>query len=386
MSTLKVLFGKHWKICFGKRLLTTQIRKITQGPLYTEVESIANQQPHIQCRSRKYLAGSSSSNLPETVPIYTHSEFKGIAITDAHIDKQIQEIGASIRPSLDQIFQQNKSCILIKNLPIKEAKDFNDFVKGLDYVAMSYDTGVAFRSEVESLLYSASDEPSEYSIELHNEMVYLSKFPGKIMFCCLKQAPKGGESPIVFNRDLIKLINPEVLDKFRKKGIRYLRSTKHQKNTDYIAWQHTFSTESEKVAEEKMLRDGYQWEWRENGDVTIWYNLPAFFSHPITGEEIWLNQAVPSHCSYFKSHPMYDGKEELSPSEYHFHTCYGDGAEIEDDVIDHIRSIIWNNAMSLKLLPGDVVIMDNLYCQHSRMSFEGGERKIVVSMAEPISR
>ena len=42
--------------------------------------------------------------------------------------------------------------------------------------------------------------------------------------------------------------------------------------------------------------------------------------------------------------------------------------------------------MSLKLLPGDVVIMDNLYCQHSRISFEGGERKIVVSLAEPIVR
>ena len=48
------------------------------------------------------------------------------------------------------------------------------------------------------------------------------------MFCCLKQAPLGGESPIVFNRDLIKLIDPEILDKFRKKGIRYLRNTKHK--------------------------------------------------------------------------------------------------------------------------------------------------------------
>ena len=148
--------------------------------MYTEVESLANQQPEIQCRNRKYLVGSSSKNFPKTVPIYTHREFKGIAIAEACKEKQIQEIGANIRPSLDAIFEENKSCILIKNLPIKEARDFNDFVKGLDYAPMSYDSGVGFRTEVESLLYSASDEPPEYSIELHNEMVYLSSFPAKV--------------------------------------------------------------------------------------------------------------------------------------------------------------------------------------------------------------
>lgn len=42
---------------------------------------------------------------------------------------------------------------------------------------------------------------------------------------------------------------------------------------------------------------------------------------------------------------------------------------------------MWNNAMSLKLMPGDVMVLDNLLAQHSRMSYKGGVRKILVNLS-----
>ena len=57
-------------------------------------------------------------------------------------------------------------------------------------------------------------------------------------------------------------------------------------------------------AEMKMSTEGFQWEWKTNGDVTIWYQLPAFYRLPHTGEEVWFNQVTANHCSYYKSHPM----------------------------------------------------------------------------------
>ena len=69
----------------------------------------------------------------------------------------------------------------------------------------------------------------------------------QIIFCCLRKAEHGGESPMVFNRDLIKQLDPKIFDKFRTKGIRYSRNLKHENNTDYITWQNTFFTNNEKV-------------------------------------------------------------------------------------------------------------------------------------------
>ena len=83
----------------------------------------------------------------------------------------------------------------------------------------------------------------------------------------------------------------------------------------------------------------------------------------------------------------------MSPRDSPLHTCYGDGTEIEDDVLDHIRACTWKNAMSLKMFPGDVLILDNVMCSHSRMGFErykkdGTEdkRELIVSLGQPVTR
>ena len=49
----------------------------------------------------------------------------------------------------------------------------------------------------------------------------------------------------------------------------------------------------------------------------------------------------------------------MTPNEYHYHCSYGDGEEFEDDVIDHIRSTIWKNAVGIKLEQGDILFLDN---------------------------
>ncbi|XP_066924147.1 dapdiamide synthesis protein DdaC-like isoform X2 [Clytia hemisphaerica] len=370
-----------------RKIIKETKRSMSSEPLFTEIHSLCQQQPTIKCQNRKFLAGSTSKDFPETLPKFVHHDFKAIKITHKHRCQDIKRLGVAMRPALDSMFKAKKSAVLIKGLPISVGKDFHDFVEGCAYKAMTYESGSGFRAAVDDLVYTASDEPPPFSIEPHNEMSYLSKFPQKIIFCCLSTADKGGESPIVFNRDLIKKIKPEVLNKFRAKGIRYSRNLKHRKNTDYISWQSTFYTEEEKEAEKKMSKEGFQWEWKANGDVTIWYQQPAFYELANSGEEVWFNQMTANHCSYYKSHPMFaDRAEDLPAHEYPYHCCYGDGEEIENDVMDHIRSVAWKNAMSLTLLPGDVLILDNLLCQHSRIGYEGGDRRILVFLGEHTNR
>lgn len=140
---------------------------------------IRAQQPAIQCRNRKHLAGSHSESLPEYLPIYVNKYFKGIQIDDSSEEK-LKSDGIRVRKLLDGFMNQNYSAVLIKNLPITEASHFRDFVDGLGYTDMSYASGTAIRERVNDLVYTASDEPPSFCVEPHNEMSYLSVYPTKV--------------------------------------------------------------------------------------------------------------------------------------------------------------------------------------------------------------
>ena len=73
------------------------------------------------------------------------------------------------------------------------------------------------------------------------------------MFSCLSAAEQGGESPIVFNRDLMRDLDPTIVEKFRQLGVRYLRNLEHRQNTEYCSWQDTFEAATEKVRAKKCM-------------------------------------------------------------------------------------------------------------------------------------
>lgn len=72
------------------------------------------------------------------------------------------------------------NALLIKNLAIRSASDFHDFIAGCDYEKMVYTNGSGFREPLNELVYTASDEPAVFTIEPHNEMSYLDTFPSKV--------------------------------------------------------------------------------------------------------------------------------------------------------------------------------------------------------------
>lgn len=69
----------------------------------------------------------------------------------------------------------------------------------------------------------------------------------QVIICCITPAEIGGESPIVFNRDLLEYQDKKIMDKIKKKGVRYIRNMKDEKNSSYLTWQSTFETKSKEV-------------------------------------------------------------------------------------------------------------------------------------------
>ena len=84
------------------------------------------------------------------------------------------------------------------------------------------------------------------------------------------------------------------------------------------------------------------------------------------------------HGSYYPNTPRYESFK-LALKEYPSHSTYGDGEEFEQYEIDDYRRCAWESAVGFNWRNGDILFLDQLIVQHSRLSFEG-ERKVGVSL------
>ena len=74
--------------------------------------------------------------------------------------------------------------ILFRDLPAKTAEDFSIIAKATGEPALNYQGGTALRSQIDHRagIYTTSNEPNYYSVELHNEMAYNMIHPSKVIF------------------------------------------------------------------------------------------------------------------------------------------------------------------------------------------------------------
>ena len=128
----------------------------------------------------------------------------------------------------------------------------------------------------------------------------------------------------------------------------------------------------------RATQQGYSIRWDISGDLYLWQNRSAFMTHPSTGDKVWFNQVISQHNTYPKALPRFIGAD-IPDDRLPCHTYYGDGDEIEPEVLQHIRATSWTCAVGFKWRSGDLLVMDNLRVQHGRIGFTG-DRKILVYM------
>ena len=82
------------------------------------------------------------------------------------------------------------------------------------------------------------------------------------------------------------------------------------------------------------------------------------------------------NVSYYRLLPGYaDIPDHKLPG----NTYYGDGSEIEPAILQHIIASKWSCAVGFNWKKGDLLVLDNLACQHGRLGYKG-DRKILVCM------
>jgi len=289
-------------------------------------------------------------------------------------DVNVFEWAKKNKDSINNILLE-KGAVLLRGFKIGGAENFNKLFSIISGEAIEYKNRTSPRDQVYNNVYTSTSHPNDQIIHMHTENSYSNIYNRIISFYSLIPAPKGGETPIADERKLMKSLKKETIKKFREKGILYVRNSMPGIGLD---WKTIYQTQ-DKSELTKILKDlGHEFTWIYDDHLRTKWRLPAIQNHPITNEEIWFN-----HMFFGLKH-HYDPEviEFLGEENLPFATYYGDGTEIESEVVQEFIDFYKENAIVFKWQKDDFLVLDNTMFSHGRRPFEGA-RTTLTAMGQP---
>jgi len=295
---------------------------------------------------------------------------------DATAAADVEALVRMVQPTVDRHLH-TEGAILMHTRCIDSVEEFERLVSAMSPQLMTYDFGSTPRSRIGGRVYTSTEYPAEYSIGLHNEMSYTTRWPSRIWFYCHQAAAQGGETPIADSRAIHRRIDPAIRRRFEERKLLYVRN--YRPGLD-VPWQKTFNTEDRAEVEAHCRAYGIDYRWSGDDELTTRQVCQATTVHPVTGETVWFNQAHLFHASSLPEEYREALRDMFAEDELPRNVLYGDGTPIEDAVLDEIRGAIEAEKRIFPWRNGDVLMLDNLLVAHGREPFTG-PRRVAVAMA-----
>lgn len=271
--------------------------------------------------------------------------------------------------------------ILFRGFGIDSTQRFEELTSALFEERLSYTYRSTPRTTVGRNIYTTTEYPPPATIPQHNENAYQRDWPMKLVFCCIRPASSGGQTPLASTRKVTGRIPQDIAERFRASGVLYVRNY-----YDYLdlAWPTVFQTEDREEMEAYCAAHDIEVEWKADGNLRTRQRAQALAQHPLTGEELWFNQAHLFHVSSLDAATRTAMSslfaEEDLPRTAHF----GDGSAIDAEDLARIRAAYESETLAFDWQAGDVLLFDNMLVSHGRAPFEG-EREVLAAMSEPFS-
>ncbi|KZN52843.1 hypothetical protein N474_02710 [Pseudoalteromonas luteoviolacea CPMOR-2] len=282
------------------------------------------------------------------------------------------------KENINRLISEN-GALLIRGLKIHGSTQFGNILeKVFGGKLLEYSYRSTPRTEMRGNVFTATEYPEHEIIPQHNENAYSRSWPNRIGFLCLIPPETGGQTPISDSRLIYDRLPADVREKFEKTGVMYVRNYSHLD----LPWQEVFQTENKEDVERFCADNGLKFKWFDNGNLRTEQINPAVQYHPETKEKLWFNQA-----HLFNVHSLAEDMREtlistLGEDGVPRHTFYGDGTEIEPDVIKLINDLYESTKIRFDWQKGDLLLLDNMLFTHGRESFTG-TRKVITGMACP---
>jgi len=281
---------------------------------------------------------------------------------------------AANRPWIDELLAEH-GALLLRNFQLPSPADFSRTARAV-WGDLFADYGDLPRNAAGENIYESTPYPADQMILFHNESSHLASWPMRISFHCVTPATKGGCTPLLDTRALMKHIDSGVLANFRERGLLYVRNFSEGIEP---TWQQFFHS-GDRAKVEQMCRDaGSTCEWRASGSLRISRRAQAVMRHPATGDDVFFNQIQHHHIACVDEETR-DGLRALfDDDDLPRHVYFGDGSPIADDVMTYLGELYESVAVRFPWQRGDMLVLDNMLTAHARDTFEG-PRQIVVAM------
>jgi alpha-ketoglutarate-dependent taurine dioxygenase len=330
--------------------------------------------------SRRRAVSISSESLVETGPLLPSGPLP-LLVRPRLGGLDLESWAAAHRPEIEEGLRRHGG-ILFRGFAVDRPAQLESVIHGVSGEALEYRERSSPRSAVAGKIYTSTDYPPSYPIFLHNENSYQDVWPLKIFFCCQQPAATGGETPIADCRQVHARLEPSIRDRFVERGWMVVRNFGDGFGLD---WRTVFQTSDKAAVEEHCRQHGIEVEWKPGERLRTRAVRPAVTLHPVTGEPLWFNHATFFHVSTLEPEIREGLLAEFSEDELPANTYYGDGSPIEAAVLERLRALYAEQTVSFEWQQGDVLLLDNMMTAHGRSPFSG-ERKILVGMAEPVTR
>ena len=270
--------------------------------------------------------------------------------------------------------------VLVRGLGLSDAVVAGDVIRQLTTSLMTEREAFAPRTAHSDRLYSSTPWPAFESMFLHNELSYLDRFPGMMLFACLQATVVGGSTVVADSSAVLDALPVELVERCERVGWQLVRNY----NDDIgPSWTEAFGVGDRAAVERYCHAHAIEFEWRPGGKLRTRQRRVAVVRHPITGARCWFNQIA--FFSEWASGP--DVREFLmddvyGPDELPFTTCFGDGTPISENVVEQVNAVYQAHALREPWQSGDLLLVDNIRAAHGREPFEGA-REVLVALADP---
>lgn len=269
--------------------------------------------------------------------------------------------------------------VLFRNFVIREIAEFQDVSRAAIPQLKPYVEGQSPRTKVADNVYTSTEFPAQYRITLHNELSYTKSPPLRIVFHCHIQPVDRGETPIVDCRRIYRLLDAGLRDRFERLGVKYAKNMHGLARGLGKSWMEHFETSDRQAVEEYLNDNQIDFEWTSDNALRTWSIRPGTQQHSVTGEPHWFNQSNLWHVTNLDARHRQQMLDRYGIDNLPTHAYFGDGSPIEDQDINQIREILWNESVFFPWQQGDVLVLDNHLVAHGRNAYSG-PRKILVGM------
>ncbi|ULR54219.1 TauD/TfdA family dioxygenase [Streptomyces deccanensis] len=229
-------------------------------------------------------------------------------------------------------------------------------------------------------VHSSTAWPPNQPMCMHHESSYALDFPGLLLFACLEAAERGGATGIADAEAVLAALPTELTERFEREGWLLTRSYNDEIGASVA---EAFGTADRTVVEAYCRAHSIEFDWRPDGSLHTRQRRAAVRRHPVTGRRCWFNQIAflnewtmdPEVRDYLVDLYGADGLP--------FNTRYGDGDPIGPDVVATLNEVYETHTVRTPWRPGDLLLVDNVRCAHSREPYEG-PREVLVGLADPV--